>query len=153
MTYFPKIVSVTHMWVDSVGSTAPHMNSLISWQLTLYTFVVVVYYWNPQPWFFSSIIFSDVTFLCIRPSLIWWLCLDALSITVEWHIKNNIILNTRFVMTGHNKYQKHLQWTPGNRIKLFTDFEVRQDWTTARKRQKVYEFNGINTSKFGVIFI
>ena len=117
-------------------------------------FVVVVCYWNPQLWFLSSIIFPNVTFLCISPSLIWWLCLDALSITVEWHIKNNIILNTRFVMTGHNKYQiKHFQWTPGNRIKLFTNFQVLQDWTTARKRQKVYEFKGINTSKFSVIFI
>ena len=31
--------------------------------------------------------------------------LEAFSITVVCH--NNIILNTRLVMTGHSKYQKH----------------------------------------------
>ena len=52
--------------------------------------------------------------------------LEAFSLTVVYH--NNIILNTRFVMTGHNKYQNHFQWTPGNQIQLFTDFQVLQDW-------------------------
>ena len=129
MIYFPKIVSLTHMWfvvLFPVGSSSSYeFNPMAANSLYVCCSWVLLKPWT-LTFFFYLLYFLMLHFHAVGLASYGGYVLEAFSLTVVCH--NNIILNTRFVMTGHNKYQNHFQWTPGNQIQLFTDFQVLQDW-------------------------